>query len=336
MNILENISLLPYNTFGIDVKTRFFIEYDSVEDLQETLQLPIMHTHNILAVGEGSNLLFQNDFQGVILHSAIRTIQIIKEDKENVYIEAGSGVNWNQLVAYCVERNWYGIENLSLIPGETGAAAVQNIGAYGTEIKDVIHEVKAIDINTALPVCFSNQACEYAYRDSIFKNRCKGRYIVTSVVLRLKKTETYNFSYQHLEDAVRKQGEVSLQNVRNTIIAIREEKLPDPKIQGNAGSFFKNPVISKQHFSLLQEQYPAMPHYYVSETKEKLSAAWLIDQCGWKGKALGKAGVHNKQPLVLVNLGNASATEIVSLAERIQESVKEKFSVELTPEVNYI
>lgn len=336
MTITENTSLLPYNTFGIEAKTDYLVEYDSVEDLQKALQLPVVKSNPLLAVGEGSNLLFLTDFHGVVLHSAIRFINVLKEDDDEVIVEAGSGINWDDFVAYCVEQGWYGVENLSLIPGEVGAAAVQNIGAYGVEVKDVILEVRTVDIENAQTRHFSAEECRYGYRESIFKNQCKGKYIVTSLVMKLSKKETYCFNYQHLEASVREKGEITLPNVRRTIIEIRESKLPDPKVQGNAGSFFKNPVVTKAQFLALQEQYPAMPHYFVSAEEEKLSAAWLIDQSGLKGKHLGNAGVHHCQPLVLVNLGKATGQEIVDLANLIQQTVKEKFGIELHPEVNYI
>lgn len=336
MNIKENISLLPYNTFGIDVNTDYFIEYDSVEELQEILKSDIVKQNRILAIGGGSNLLFLSDFKGVLLFSKNKFISILKENPTDVLIEVGSGIVWDDFVAYCVDNEFYGTENLSIIPGQTGAAAVQNIGAYGVEIKDIISEVRTIDISSGIIKTFTKEECEYGYRDSIFKNKYRGKYIVTSVVLHLSKEEKYCFEYQHLENAVKAKGKVSLANVRKTIIETRETKLPDPKIQGNAGSFFKNPVIPKEHFLQLQKDYPNISHFYVSETKEKISAAWLIDQCGWKGRHVGNAGVHDKQPLVIVNLGNAQGEEVANLASRIQFSIKEKFNIDLHPEVNYI
>ena len=329
-------SLLPYNTFGIDVKADFFIEYDSIADLQETLQLNVVKSNRVLHIGGGSNLLFLKDFNGVILHSAIRSIEKVGEDVDSVFLEVGSGVVWDDLVAYCVDNGWGGLENLSLIPGEVGASAVQNIGAYGVEVQDVIVTVNAVEVASATPRTFSNAECRYGYRNSVFKNELKGKYIITSIVFRLDKKPVFKLNYQHLEEAVLKTGEVNLQNIRQTIIAIRESKLPDPKVSGNAGSFFMNPVIAKGHFNSLQEKYPQIPHYYVSEKEEKVPAGWLIDQCGWKGKQIGLAGVHDKQALVIVNKGGASGAEIAYLAEQIQASVKETFGIELKPEVNYI
>ena len=336
MNTNQLISLLPYNTFGINAKADYFVEYDSIADLQAVLQMDIVKQNRILHIGSGSNLLFLKDFEGVVLHSAIKDITGTREDVDSAYLEVGSGVVWDDLVAYCVLNGLGGIENLSLIPGEVGASAVQNIGAYGVEVQDIILEVNAVEIETATVRTFSNEECHYGYRSSIFKNELKGKYIITSVLFRLDKKPKFKLNYQHLEEEVLKCGEVNLQTIRQTIIAVRESKLPDPKVLGNAGSFFMNPIIAKTLFVSLQEKYPNIPHYVVSETEEKVPAGWLIDQCGWKGKQIGRAGVHNKQALVLVNLGGATGAEIVHLAEQIQSSVKETFGIELKPEVNYI
>ena len=336
MKITEQTSLLPYNTFGIDVKADFFIEYDSAGDLQAVLQSEPVKKNQTLHIGGGSNLLFLHDYKGVVLHSAIHSINKVREDELFVYLEVGSSVIWDDFVGYCVKNGWGGVENLSLIPGEVGASAVQNIGAYGVEVQEVIEEVNAVEADSALFRSFSNKECHYGYRDSIFKKELKGKYIITSVLFRVQKNPVFRLHYQHLEEEVLKTGAVNLQNIRNTIIQIRESKLPDPKIMGNAGSFFMNPVIPKQQFLSLQAIYPQMPHYFNSDTTEKVPAGWLIDQCGWKGKRIGNAGVHDKQALVLVNLGGATGAEIVYLAEQIQQSVREKFGIELKPEVNYI
>ncbi|HEY5509068.1 MAG TPA: UDP-N-acetylmuramate dehydrogenase [Paludibacter sp.] len=332
----ENISLLSYNTFGIDAKADYFIEYNSVEELQTALKSEIVKSNRLLHIGGGSNLLFMKDFKGVILHSAINFIKKVSEDADTVMLEAGAVVNWDDFVSYTVQNGWGGVENLSLIPGEVGASAVQNIGAYGVEVQDVIVEVNAVEIETGEPKTFSVEDCQYGYRESIFKKELKGKYIITSVVFKLQKQPEFKLNYQHLEAEVLKNGDINLQNIRQTIIDVRESKLPDPKIFGNAGSFFMNPVISKAHFNGLLAQYPQMPHYFVSETEEKVPAGWLIDQCGWKGKQIGNAGVHDKQALVLVNKGGATGAEIVYLAEQIQASVKSKFGIELRAEVNYI
>ena len=336
MKITQQTSLLPYNTFGIDVKADFFIEYDSAGDLQAVLQSETVKKNQTLHIGGGSNLLFLHDYKGVVLHSAIHSINKVREDELFVYLEVGSSVIWDDFVGYCVKNGWGGVENLSLIPGEVGASAVQNIGAYGVEVQEVIVEVNAVEVDTALFRSFSNEECHYGYRESVFKNELKDKYIITSVLFRVQKNPVFRLHYQHLEEEVLKTGAVNLQNIRTTIIQIRESKLPDPKIMGNAGSFFMNPVIPKQQFLSLQAIYPQMPHYFNSETTEKVPAGWLIDQCGWKGKHIGNAGVHDKQALVLVNLGGATGAEIVYLAEQIQQSVREKFGIELKPEVNYI
>lgn len=336
MKITQNASLLAYNTFGIDAQADYIIEYDSIDDLQAVLKSEIVRSNKMLHVGSGSNLLFMHDFKGVVLHSAIQSIQKVDENEDSVSLKVGSGVVWDDFVAYCVENGWGGVENLSLIPGETGASAVQNIGAYGVEVQDVIVEVNTVEVESGAVRTFSRAECCYGYRESIFKTELKGKYIVTSIVFKLDKTPQFKLSYQHLEAEVLKQGELNLSTIRQTIIAIRESKLPDPKVLGNAGSFFMNPVIPKQHFLKLQAVYPQIPHYYVSETEEKVPAGWLIDQCGWKGKQIGNAAVHDKQALVLVNRGGATGEEIVFLASQIQASVNEKYGIELTPEVNYI
>ena len=336
MIVNTNASLLPYNTFGIAAMADYIIEYDSVADLQKALQTEYVKSNRILPLGSGSNLLFLNDFKGVVLHSVIRTIATVKEDEDSVYLEVGSGLVWDDFVAYCVENELGGVENLSNIPGETGASAVQNIGAYGVEVKDVIEQVNTVEVKSTNERTFSNSACEYGYRESIFKKGLKAKYIVTSVVFKMAKKPTFKLNYSKLEEEVLKNGSINLQNVRNTIIAIRQSKLPNTTNLGNAGSFFMNPVISKQHFLELEAQYPQIPHYFVCETEEKVPAGWLIEQCGWKGKNIANAGVHDKQALVLVNRGGATGAEIVFLAEQIQQSVKDKFGIELHPEVNYI
>ncbi|HRZ97606.1 MAG TPA: UDP-N-acetylmuramate dehydrogenase [Paludibacter sp.] len=336
MNLQQNISLLNFNTFGIDVNADYLIEYFTVEDLTQVLQSETVKNNSVLQIGMGSNLLFMNDFKGVILHSQINTLQKIDVDEQTVIVEAGSGVVWDDFVAFAVRNSWGGVENLSLIPGEVGAAAVQNIGAYGVEVQDVIDKVYAVEINSGKTRDFSNAECKYDYRKSVFKNELKGQFIITSVTFRLQKNPVYNLNYQHIENAVKTRGEINLENIRQTIIAIREEKLPDPKLTGNAGSFFMNPVISTSHFYELQSQFPTIPHYFVSETEEKVPAAWLIDQCGWKGKQIGNAAVHAQQALVLVNKGGATGAEIANLAHQIQLSVNEKFGIALIPEVNFI
>lgn len=336
MKIEENISLKNYHTFGIEARTAFFAEYESKEELVSLLGSDTYKQNRSLHIGSGSNLLFINNFNGLILHSAIRYINLVNETEDTVLLEAGSGVVWDDFVEYCVANGWYGAENLSLIPGEVGASAVQNIGAYGSEVKDLIEKVEAVNIKTGEVVCFTNAECRYGYRDSIFKNELKGEYIITSVQYKLSKKPAFNLSYQHLESEVAKRGTINLRNIRETIIEVRNSKLPDPKVMGNAGSFFMNPVIPKNVFHAIQTNYPDMPHYYVSETEEKIPAGWLIEKCGWKGKSLGNAGVHEKQALVIVNRGGASGAEIAHLASEIMKSVKDTFQISLVPEVNFI
>ncbi|HPS10563.1 MAG TPA: UDP-N-acetylmuramate dehydrogenase, partial [Paludibacteraceae bacterium] len=243
---------------------------------------------------------------------------------------------WDDFVAYCVSNNYYGVENLSLIPGEVGASAVQNIGAYGMEVKDVIETVDTIHTETLNERIFTNEECRYGYRKSIFKEELRGKYIITNVTFRLKKQPDYQLDYQHLREAVLQRGEINLANIRSTVISIRESKLPDPSITGNAGSFFMNPVIPKEKFEELQVSYPTMPHYPASETEVKVPAGWLIEQCGWKGRSVGNVGVHSRQALVIINLGGATGPEVAGLAAQIRENVFQRFGIDITPEVNYI
>lgn len=336
MKIFRDYSLLPHNTFGMDVKASVFIEYASVEELKEVLSLYVKD-NQWLHIGKGSNLLFTGDFSGIILHSAIKGYEVIHEDTNEVVVRVGAGEVWDDFVAMTVENEWYGAENLSLIPGEVGASAVQNIGAYGVEAKDLIVGVEAIEVSTGKESIFKNEECGYAYRESVFKSLLKYQYLVTHVSYRLKKTPCYHLDYGNIRLELEKQKvRLTLANVRQAIISIREAKLPDPKLQGNAGSFFMNPVISREHFEALLVDYPLMPHYGVDAESIKIPAAWMIDQCGWKGKRLGRAGVHDKQALVLVNLGGAVGAEVIALSEAIQKSVYEKFGINILPEVNFI
>lgn len=336
MKIFRDYSLLPHNTFGMDVKASVFIEYASVEELKEVLSLYVKD-NQWLHIGKGSNLLFIGDYSGIILHSAIKGYEVIHEDTNEVVVRVGAGEVWDDFVAMTVENEWYGAENLSLIPGEVGASAVQNIGAYGVEAKDLIVGVEAIEVSTGKESIFKNEECGYAYRESVFKSSLKYQYLVTHVSYRLKKTPCYHLDYGNIRLELEKQkARLTLANVRQAIISIREAKLPDPKLQGNAGSFFMNPVISRKHFEALLVDYPLMPHYEVDAESIKIPAAWMIDQCGWKGKRLGRAGVHDKQALVLVNLGGAVGAEVIALSEAIQKSVYEKFGINILPEVNFI
>ena len=337
MDKYNNHSLLPYHTFGMDVKTSVFIEYTSVDELKQILQQENLSEKKWLHIGGGSNLLFTGDYEGVILHSAIKGTEIVHEDDESVHVRVGAGEVWDDFVAYAVNQGWYGAENLSLIPGEVGASAVQNIGAYGMEAKDLIVKVEALDVTTGNDSVFTNTECRYAYRESIFKKEWKGRYIITYVTYRLSKSPQFHLEYGNVKGELEKQGcELTLKNVRDVIIRIREAKLPDPKVQGNAGSFFMNPVIPRMQYESLLVKYPEMPHYKVDEEWVKVPAAWMIDRCGWKGKRMGNAGVHDKQALVLVNCGGATGQEIITLSQHIQQSVYESFGIAIVPEVNFI
>ena len=337
MNIQHNYPLLAHNTFGMDVEASVFVEYESVTELKEILLHQLCPDGKWLHIGGGSNLLFTGDFDGMILHSAIKGFEVVSENEDEVLVRAGAGEVWDDFVAYTVEKGWYGAENLSLIPGEVGASAVQNIGAYGVEAKDLIVKVETIEVKTGKERLFENEACGYAYRESVFKHALKGKYIVTFVTYRLSKKPSYRLDYGNVRAELEKRGcELNLENVRRTIIDIRESKLPDPKVQGNAGSFFMNPIVPRSLFEELLSKYPSMPYYEVDVERVKIPAAWMIDQCGWKGKQLGRAGVHNKQALVLVNCGGATGKEIIALSEEIQRSVYDKFGVRIYPEVNFI
>lgn len=334
-SIRENFDMTEYNTMGISAKARYFISVNSVEVLKAVLADKRFLNLPKFIIGGGSNILFINDYEGLVIHIDIRGIEVEREDGEQAIIKAGAGENWHKLVLHCVDNSWGGIENLSLIPGLAGAAPIQNIGAYGTELEDVFVELEALNTKTLELVTFNKEACRFAYRDSIFKHEAKGTYIITSVSLSLRKNPVPNTSYKALADVLAGKGitKPTIKQVSDAVIAIRQSKLPDPADIGNTGSFFKNPVISKKQFKKLQEEYPQIP-YYPAGKDIKIPAAWLIDQCGWKGKRFGDAGVHKMQALVIVNYGQAKGHEILDLSKRIQASVKEKFGVELVPEVN--
>ncbi|MDE6161927.1 MAG: UDP-N-acetylmuramate dehydrogenase [Bacteroides sp.] len=327
-------SLLPYNTFGIDVNAARFLEYTSVEELK-TLIAQGAVTTPFLHIGGGSNLLFTKDYDGLILHSRIEGIEVTEEDTHSVSVRVGAGVVWDDFVAYCVEHGWYGAENLSLIPGEVGASAVQNIGAYGVEVKDLITAVETVNIQAEERV-YSVDECGYAYRDSIFKRPENKSVFVTYVRFRLSKEEHYTLDYGTIRQELEKYPAVTLPVVRKVIIDIRKSKLPDPKVMGNAGSFFMNPIVSKEKLEVLQQEYPHMPYYELANGRVKIPAGWMIDQCGWKGKSLGLAAVHDKQALVLVNRGGAKGSDIMALSDAVRASVREKFGIDIHPEVNFI
>lgn len=335
MQVSENFSLKAYNTFGIAAKTRYFVEYESPEELNDLLKTDLMRHYPVLSMGGGSNLLFTRDYDGVVLHSQIKSIEMVDADADFVTIRVGAGVVWDDFVAHCVEHGWGGVENLSFIPGTVGASPVQNIGAYGVEAKDTIAKVDGLTLKSATPVTYSNADCAFGYRDSVFKHM-EDDVIVTYVYFRLTKKPEYKLEYGTIKEELKKYDVVNLKTIRQAIIAIREAKLPNPEVIGNAGSFFKNPVISTSQFKMLACKYPTIPHYKVSDSEMKIPAAWLIEQAGWKGKSVGNVAVHDKQPLVLVNKGNASGQEVVNLSDQIRSSVEAKFNIKIYPEVIFL
>lgn len=328
----KNYSLLRHNTFGIDAKCKRFIEYSSVEEAQQVARMITGADRPLLILGGGSNLLLTGDYNGTVLHSGIRFL----EQTDECHVRCGSGFIWDDVVDYCVANNLYGAENLSIIPGEVGASAVQNIGAYGAEAKDLIECVEAVEIETGQICRFTNTECAYSYRQSKFKHAWKNRFLITAVTYKLSKTYNPKLDYGNIRVALAAKGidNPTAMQLRETIIDIRNAKLPDPKVLGNAGSFFMNPVVPTHKYNQLAQQYVGMPHYTIDSEYEKIPAGWLIEQCGWKGKVLGKAAVHNKQALVLVNCGGATGSEVVQLYKTIQHDVKQKFDIEIKPEVN--
>jgi UDP-N-acetylmuramate dehydrogenase len=336
MQVQQNISLKQYNTFGIDIRAKYFSAFRNTDELNEALELPT--TGYRLVLGGGSNILFTKNVDGLVLKNEINGIEQIKEDDEFVYLRAGAGVNWHAFVTYCVERNFGGVENLSLIPGNIGASPMQNIGAYGVEIKDVFEELEAYHINDKAVVKFSNAACEFGYRESVFKRKFKSQFVILNVTYKLRKQPKFNTSYGAINQELELMGvkELSVQHISQAVINIRSSKLPDPKVIGNAGSFFKNPEVPAEKFQSLQQQFPSIVGYNLPNGHVKLAAGWLIEQCGWKGYRKGDAGCHAKQALVLVNYANATGQEIYKLSEEILQSVQEKFGVELEREVNIL
>ena len=335
MKDLRDYSLLAHNTFGIDAKCRRFLEYSSVEEAQKLVSSLTPSDFPLLIVGGGSNLLLTGDYPSTVIHSAIKGIRVLT-DTNSVFLECGSGEVFDDVVAFAVEHGYHGAENLSIIPGEVGASAVQNIGAYGVEAKDIIYKVEAVEIATGKVVVFDNADCEYSYRQSKFKHEWRDKYLMTHVVYRLSRHFVPDLDYGNIRSSLEQKGisQPTAQQLREVIIEIRNAKLPDPKVQGNAGSFFMNPIVEKAKYEELASLYPGMPHYTIDAEHEKIPAGWMIDQCGWKGKSLGKAGVLDKQALVLVNRGGATGADIVRLCETIQKDVKEKFGIEIHPEVN--
>lgn len=338
MKVYENYSLLHHNTFGIDARCRRFIEYETVDELRQALAgLRERPDEPFLHIGAGSNLLFTADFPGTILHSAIRGRSEAGADADTVLLRVGAGEVWDDLVAHCVDHRLYGIENLSLIPGEVGAAAVQNIGAYGEEVEKFIDRVETVEVATGEERVFTHDECRYGYRSSFFKGEGRGRYVVTHVVLRLSRRFAPELSYGALQKEMDRLGmhEPTAAELRRLVVDIRRAKLPDPSERGNAGSFFVNPVVSEEKYRELSARHPDMPHYTMPGGV-KIPAGWLIEQCGWKGRSLGPTGVHDRQALVLVNLGGATGRDVVALSDAIRADVRKSFGIDLHPEVNFI
>jgi UDP-N-acetylmuramate dehydrogenase len=336
MHFLQDFELRPFNTFGIDAKARLFTSFSSVVQLQEILQSAQFRSNSRLVLGGGSNILLTKDFDGLVLRNEVEGVSVENEDEEHVFVKTGAGENWHRFVLFCVQNNFAGVENLSLIPGNTGASPMQNIGAYGVEIKDVFHELEAVHIPDGSLHRFTARDCAFGYRESVFKNKLKGQFIITSVVYRLNKKPVFHTSYGAIQQELDAMGvtELSIQAISQAVINIRSSKLPDPKEIGNAGSFFKNPMIAAEKFASLKQQYQGIPSFPADEGRVKVPAGWLIEQCGWKGYRNGDAGCYPKQALVLVNYGNASGIEVYQLSEEIIASVLEKFGVQLEREVN--
>jgi len=345
LKLLQNISLKPYNTFGIDVKAKYFAAFTSVDELKELLSGKPAYPagrqeagNGKLILGGGSNILFTKDIDGYVLKNELKGIQLIKEDHNHYYVKVAAGENWHQFVLHCIQHNYAGLENLSLIPGNTGAAPMQNIGAYGAELKDVFENLEALNKADLSVHTFSANDCAFGYRESIFKRKYRDEFVILHVTFRLNKQPVFNTSYGAVEQELEKMGvkELSIRAISQAVINIRSSKLPDPKEIGNAGSFFKNPTITINELQKLERINANIPRYTIDKEHVKIPAAWLIEQCGWKGYREGYAGVHAKQALVLVNYGNASGESIYKLSLKIFESVKDKFGIELEREVNVI
>lgn len=338
MIIQQNISLASFNTFGLEATAKEFTTIHSVEEAQALVASGVFQKQRVLLLGGGSNILLTKNFDGLVARIAITGKKVIHKDDSHVVLKVGAGENWHELVMHCVDNNWGGVENLSLIPGTMGAAPMQNIGAYGVEIKNVIEEVEAVEISTGNIKTFSNAACRFGYRESIFKQEAKDKFIITGVTLKLTtKDHHFNCSYGAVHDTMTALGHdvPSVRAVSDSVIHIRRSKLPDPAVIGNAGSFFKNPTVHADTFEALKKTYPAIPSYPAGDMV-KVPAAWLIEQCGWKGKRFNNIGVHQLQALVLVNYGGGEGEKIWELAMNIQTSVRDKFNITLHPEVNVI
>jgi len=335
LNIQRNISLKTYNTFGISVNAQRYIEITSLNDLKELL----ITEKDFFILSGGSNLLLTKDIEKLVVHLNIKGIEVLHSDENDIFVKVQAGENWHDFVLWCIDHNYGGIENLSLIPGNVGTTPIQNIGAYGVEVKDTIYEVEGLEIKSNTSKVFTNKDCGFGYRNSIFKNELKGKYIITSVTFKLTKSQhKLNSSYGAIQSELENNNvkNPSIEDISNAVIAIRQSKLPDPKEIGNSGSFFKNPIISTTDFKKLQKKHLDVPHYIVSKNEVKVPAGWLVEQCGFKGKRFGDAGVHKNQALVLVNYGNATGKEVWELAQKIQKTVLERFGIALETEVNII
>lgn len=337
MQIQKNASLKELNTFGIDVKAKQYIAVNSSDELVHILKR--FYASELFVLSGGSNILLTKDIEATVLHIQTKGIKVVDETENSVLVESQAGENWHQFVLWCIENNYGGVENLSLIPGCVGTSPIQNIGAYGVELKDVFYSCEAVHIQTLEKRIFTNADCKFGYRDSVFKNELKGQYIITNVVFQLTKKNhqlktTYGAIQQKLDENPHQA--IDIKAVSDAVISIRSSKLPDPRVLGNSGSFFKNPVVEKSFFDLLQEKHPDVPYYKVSETQVKVPAGWLIEQCGFKGYRKGDAGVHKNQALVLVNYGSASGEEILQLSKAIQYKVHQTFGIALEAEVNLL
>jgi UDP-N-acetylmuramate dehydrogenase len=334
--IYQNTSLKPYNTFGVEAHARYLASFSGEQEVRDLLQDSRFSEIPVLLLGGGSNMLFTRDFEGLVLVNRITGIEVLEDTDEYCVVKAGAGENWDELVGYCVNNGWGGLENLSYIPGSVGASPIQNIGAYGAEVKDTIQMVHTLNRDSLLPLAYNNQDCRFDYRNSIFKNRLKDKRIITHVTFKLSKKPQYNIDYGSLKETVEKKGKTNLQTIRDSVIEIRRSKLPEPEETGSAGSFFKNPVVGQKEFKKLQAAYPNMPSYRLAGKRHKIPAGWLIDQLGWKGYREGDAGVHARQALVLVNYGQAGGREIYQLSQKIRESVQSAFGIKLEYEVNIL
>lgn len=335
INIVQkNYPLKNYNTFGFNISADFFFAFNNIDSFLDITESKIYKSQPVLILGFGSNILFTKNFEGFVIHPILKGIEIIDETEEFVFVKVFCGEIWDDFVAYTVSKGYGGIENLSGIPGSVGACPIQNIGAYGIEVKETITQVETLDISNLHRIVFKNSDCAFGYRDSIFKNEKRGRYLILNVTFKLTKKHSYNTCYGDIEKELHFMGDINLQNIRQAVLNIRTKKLPDPAILGNAGSFFKNPVVTQNTVNSLKQIYPEIPLFKLSDETYKIPAAWLIDQCGWKGKRAGNVGVHDRQALVLVNFGNGTGLEILNLANEIIHSVREKFQISISPEVN--